>query len=84
MAALWEFGQEEMLLIEKLAHQRGFADPADYIRALIERDAVEHDESVAEGISSTVYASFLQGFKQALRGEGRPVREVMAELDGDE
>jgi hypothetical protein len=66
--------------IKEIAQHRGFDEPDDYLRALVEADAEEHGESAIFD-EVDVLSELKEGLRQALRGETVPL-ESLWETDG--
>lgn len=71
---------EERERIETQARERGFDDPAEYLRALIEADAEEEDD---DKDLADIREDIKQGLREAFRGEGIPLEEFWKKLHGE-
>lgn len=78
---LVQLPDEQRERIETLAHERGYENAADYILALIEADDFTDDPEEA---AVDLEARFRAGWQAAMRGEARPVEELLAELEREE
>jgi|GEM_PF-3451172 hypothetical protein len=85
-----EFDAEALQTLREIAKRRGWSDVTAYLRRLIADDLHTHDEYdndtpfFFENSDLEVAESFKRGLLQAIRGEGRPIREVLAELDAED
>ncbi|MBI5666767.1 MAG: hypothetical protein HZC41_02060 [Chloroflexi bacterium] len=78
-----EMTPEERERLETLARLRGYTAPADYVRALIESDAVA--QGITPDDDDDLEAGFLQGWHDAMTGNTIPASELRkALLDDDE
>jgi hypothetical protein len=68
---------EERDRIETLARERGYDDPAAYLRALAEADAEDEDE---DEDSDDIREDIKQGLREAFKGEGIPLAEFWKKL----
>jgi hypothetical protein len=51
-------------------HERGYDDPSEYLRALIEADAEDDEEDLDD-----IRKDIKQGLREAFRGEGIPLED---------
>ena len=69
---------EEHHRIEELARRRGYAAPADYLKALIESDAEED-----EYFDQDPQAAFRQAWHEAMTGQTQPISNLWDDLDDE-
>ena len=72
---------EERQRIETLAHKRGYAEPQDYLLALVDSDA-ESDQPIDE--KSQLIADFRQAWHEAMTGDIHPIEELWDDLEDNE
>lgn len=72
---------EERQRIETLAHKRGYAEPQDYLLALVNFDA-ESDQTIDE--KSQLIADFREAWQDAMSGNIRPIEELWDDLKNDD
>jgi hypothetical protein len=72
---------EERQRIETLAHKRGYAEPQDYLLALVNIDA-ESNPILDE--KSQLIADFREAWHDAMSGNIRPIEELWDDLNDDE
>jgi hypothetical protein len=80
---LIDFDAEEWQALPDIAKRRGWSDITSYLRRLIHEDADAHNEETPfyfENSDREIEQSIRQGFREALRGEGQPLEEFLAEL----
>jgi predicted DNA-binding protein len=73
---------EEHARVAALAHEQGYATPADYVRALIETEVDEADAELAE--KAALLEDFRQSIREALTGQTIPASEMWAALEADD
>lgn len=73
-----EMTPEERERLEMLARQRGYAASADYVRALIELDAVA--QGMAAEADDNPETGFLQGWHDAMTSKTIPASELRKAL----
>lgn len=83
----FDLDQEELEALLQIARRRGFSDVGYYLRQLVDLDAYRHDEDIVFGYDTPdeiIIESFREGMKEAIRGEGRPIEELFAELRAEQ
>lgn len=80
-----ELSDEELEGLADVARRRGHKNITEYVRYLVNEDAVRHDEaSPVDDDEMHILESFREAWGDAMNGRGRPAREVLAELEEDE
>jgi hypothetical protein len=72
---------EERQRIEMLAHKRGYAEPQDYLLALVNLDA-DSDQITDE--KTQLIADFREAWHDALSGNIRPIEELWNDMDNND
>mgnify|MGYP000723823765 CR=1 FL=1 len=78
-----DFTDDELRTLLAFAKRRGFTNATSYLKQLVDIDAHKHDDDLPfmeDTPDEWVIDGLINGLRQALRGEGRPAREVLAEL----
>jgi hypothetical protein len=84
MAAEFQFfDPKELEDLEAISQRRGYAEPREYLRALVDADAREHGESLPfeddEGVDFR--GELKEALRQALRGETVPLETLWTDDD---
>jgi predicted DNA-binding protein len=76
---------EEYARLAALAHEQGYATPADYVRALIETEVDEADAELDLDLDTKagLMAAFRVSWHQAMTGNTRPIAQLQDELDDE-
>lgn len=72
---------EEHRRAEELAHQRGYVALSDYVRALIETDAIIQAEEFDLDTKEGVMAALKESWHQAMTGHTIPASKLWELLD---
>lgn len=62
--------------VVEIARERGFNTPDEYVRSLIEADAMENGEVDYEDDDETILEGIREGLRDALSGNVRPISEL--------
>jgi hypothetical protein len=84
MAAEFQFfDSKELEYLETIAQRRGYTEPREYLRALVDADAREHGEPVlSEGDEVVdIHGELKEALRQALRGETVPLESLWTDDD---
>ena len=72
----------ERKLLEALAQRRGFAAPEDYLKALVDADAVQSGEDpLFDEDSVDIRAEFRQAWREAMADDTIPLDDVWKALN---
>jgi hypothetical protein len=82
------FDETEALYIAQRARERGYASPADYVRALVAADALvevlRDDWQDADVSSEEIETDFREALHDALTGNVLPIDSLWDDLDDDD
>jgi DNA-directed RNA polymerase specialized sigma24 family protein len=83
MAAEYQFFDEaEVQRLQTIARRRGYDALREYLRALVDADAAEHDEPPPfDEDEVDIRAELKEGIRQALRGETIPLESLWSDDD---
>jgi len=79
-----DFTDDELRTLLAFAKRRGFTNASSYLKQLVDIDAHKHDDDLPfmeDTPDEWIYEHFEHSYRQAVHGEGRSARDVLAELD---